>query len=353
MRINQILPNFSYGDAIGDDTLALHKIFQNLGHTSRIYAGVIHPYLSEKAFHWKHYRQVSNENNILIYHFSVGSEIANYLYEIPDRLVLIYHNITPAHWFYGISPHMTELAAEGINQLKELKNRTEAAWADSEFNAEILRSLGYKNVRVLPIIFDFSRFEVQENRIFEEMYYHSGATWLFVGRVTPNKCHEDIIKAFAFYKNTIDPHARIMLVGDTKNCWRYTQNLLDIVKKIGISDIYFTGMIDDDELVSAFKMADLFICLSEHEGFCVPLLEAMHFELPIIAFRAGAVPSTLDGSGILINDKDPRLISEIAHMLNIDSSFRKSIIMHQLRRLNQIQDHDFSSHVEDLLEELE
>jgi L-malate glycosyltransferase len=352
MIVHQILPNFSYGDAIGDDTLALQRIFRDLGHESEIYAGVIHPYLVGKASHWKWHRRVSNARNLLVYHFSVGSEIAEYLLDAPDRLALIFHNITPPHWFFGVSPHMTELASEGVEQLAMLKDKTEAAWADSEFNASILREIGYRNVSVLPIIFDFRRLMVRPDPIFVRQHASKQTTWLFTGRVTPNKCHQDIIRAFSVYKKCINPHSRLFLVGDVRNCWRYSDAMIDLVKTLGVPDVLFTGMIDDDQLAAAFRMSDLFICMSEHEGYCVPLLEAMHFDLPVIAFDAGAVSGTMRNAGILLRQKDPVVIAELAHTVLTDTALRAAVIERQRERLKQLEKMDFKALVGERMMEL-
>jgi len=352
VKIHQILPNFSYGDAIGDDTIALQKILRDLGHESRIFAGVIHQKLVDQARHWGKYKEISDPNNVLIYHFSVGSEITKMLMTCPDRLVIVFHNITPSHWFFGTSPHMTELAAGGMAQLKALKDRVEIAWADSEFNAEILRKIGYKSVRVLPIIVDFKKHSVPPDRIFLRQMASTHKTWLFVGRVSPNKCHQDIIRAFGFYKKHLEPHSRLILVGDVRNCHRYSDAMRDLVSDLGIRDVLFTGMIDDDELVALYSMADVFICMSEHEGFCVPVLEAMRFGVPVVAYAAGAVPDTMDGAGILVHRKDPLTTAEIVHQCLTDPDLRNKLIVNQKMRFDRFINTDMKLKVAELLREL-
>ncbi len=352
MKIHQLLPNFSYGDAIGDDTLAMRKILRELGHESEIFAGVIHPKLVDDAMHWKRYTEFSHPDNILIYHFSVGSEIIETLMTLPDRLIIIFHNITPPHWFFGISPHMTELAHEGMEQLAMLRDRVEIAWADSHYNAGILKDLGYRRIRVLPIIVDFRRLGILPNRVFRNQWRSSQKTWLFVGRVSPNKCHQDIIRTFGVYKSCLEPHSRLILVGDVRNCWRYADTMMALVKSMGISDVHFPGMIDDDELVALFEMADLFMCMSEHEGFCVPLLEAMHFGIPVMAYAAGAVPETMAGAGVLIHEKNPVTVAEVAHEIIGNDKLHQSMIEKQKIRFNDFVKTDFKGRVNELLTEL-
>lgn len=352
MIVHQMLPCFSYGDAIGDDTLALQKIFRSMGHTSRIYAGIINHRDVDDALPWKKHRDVSGPGRFLVYHFSIGSEITRYLLTIPDRLILVFHNITPAHWFTGLCPHLTEVTAEGLDELMLLREKTEVAWADSEFNAHILRNLGFSNVRYLPIVFDLDRFNLNPDPVFTRMYHSTQKTWLFTGRVVPNKCHEDLIKAFGIYKKTIEPHSRLMLVGDNKNCRHYTDSLLKLVDRLRIPDVYFTGMISDAELVSAFRLADIFVCMSAHEGFCVPLLEAMYFDLPVLAYAAGAVPGTMDGAGVLIHEKRHEETAELANRLITDKDLRAKVLDGQRSRLRRFQTMDVPGRVAELLGEL-
>lgn len=351
MKVHQILPNLSYGDAIGDDTLALKHILRQLGHESQIYAGVIHNKLINDAEDWSRYDAVSSPENILIYHFSVGSEITDYVMKIPDRVIIIFHNITPAHWFFGNSPHMTEVAAQGMRELIQLKDRVVTAWADSEYNASILRNAGYKDVHVLPIIIEMKRLGLVPDPVFTRQWRSSQFTWSFIGRLSPNKCHQDIIKAFACYKKQINPMSRLLLIGEYRNCWRYTRDMMRLTHELGVGDVHFLGMVDDAELIAAYQMSDVFVCMSEHEGFCVPLLEAMHFDLPVVAFNAGAVPETLGGAGILLHEKDPVEIAELVEMLRIQPRLRQQVITRQQNRLTEFRAIDLTSRVRQLLTE--
>ncbi|MCD4652940.1 glycosyltransferase [bacterium] len=349
MIVHQILPNLSYGDAIGDDTLALKRIFRFLGHESRIFAGVIHNKLLDEAEDWSGYKEISSPDNILVYHFSVGSEITDFVMDLPDKIVLIFHNITPAHWFFGNSPHMTEVAAKGMQELIRLKDCVVTAWADSEYNASILRAAGYKDVHILPIIVGMERLGLQPDPIFTKQWQSSQFTWSFIGRMSPNKCHEDIIRAFACYKRYINPHSRLLLTGEYRNCWRYTQAMMQLVRGLGIGDVYFTGLVSDSELVATYKMSDLFICMSEHEGFCVPLLEAMHFDIPVVAYSAGAVPETMGGAGLLIDTKHPVEVAELVEEIRKNAEFRNRIISRQQDRLRTFRAMDLTEKVQQLL----
>ncbi|MBN2055195.1 glycosyltransferase family 4 protein, partial [bacterium] len=291
--VHQILPNFSYGDAIGHDTLHLRGLLRKLGYESDIFAGIIHPYLVDEARNYKRYRETASPDNLLIYHFSVGSEVSAFTRKLPDRLVIQFHNITPYHWFAGINPHLWELSVQGEDELRMLAGDATAAWGDSAFNCEIMHGLGYEHTEVLPIIADLDRFDTPPNKLVTAMHGgNGGPVFLFVGRITPNKRHEDIIRAFAYYQRFIDLRARLFLVGEYRCCSKYYHMLQDLIRRLRVSNITFTGMVDFDELVAYYRLADIFLCMSEHEGFCVPLLEAFHTGVPVVAYAAAAVPET-------------------------------------------------------------
>ncbi len=351
MNIHQILPNLSYGDAIGDDTLALKRIFKSMGYDSKIFAAIIHRKLIDEAESWINFKKISSPENVMVYHFSVGSGITDSLIESPDKLIVVFHNITPSHWFYGNSPHMTEVTADGMKELRKLKDRSCMAWADSEYNASILREAGYRNVHVLPIIVEMTRLDIQPHPIFSRQWSSSQFTWTFVGRISPNKCHQDIIRAFACYKKWLHPHSRLIFVGENRNCSRYVHAMEQLVRDLGIADVYFTGMIDTSELVAIYRMTDVFMCMSEHEGFCVPLLEAMHFDIPVVAFDAGAVKETMGGAGLLVQSKHPVELAELVDLLRLNSSFRQGIVEKQRVRLQKFLSVDMAGRVKQLLQE--
>ncbi len=352
MNIHQILPNFAYGDAIGVDTLALKKILRSLGYNSNIYADIIHPKLQNEAIKRRYHKDQSDSKNLLIYHFSVGSEITEYVMSVPDRLIIIFHNITPANWFFGNSPHMTEVTAEGMDELIQLKDRCMVAWADSEYNASILREAGYDKVHVLPIIVEFSRLKIKADTVFKQQWSSPFFTWTFVGRLSPNKRHQDIIRAFAWYKQYLNPRSRLLLIGENRNCWRYTYSMTQLVKSYSIEDVVFSGSINDSELAAAYNLTDVFICMSEHEGFCVPLLEAMHFNIPVIAFDAGAVSETLGGSGLVLKTKNPVEVAELVELIRSNKSFRTAILAKQQKRLHEFCTTDMTVRIKKLLEEI-
>jgi len=338
--IHQILPNFSYGDAIGDDTLHLRGLFRAMGYRSEIYAGVIHPSLASEAFHYKLYREESRADNLLIYHFSVGSEISDMIETLPDNVVLIFHNITPFHWFADINPHLWELSARGERELKRLSQRAAAAWGDSEFNRSVLERMGYRSTGVLPILIDLAKFQATPSRVIFEMYRAPLTTFLFVGRVSPNKCHEDLIRMFAYYQRHIDSRSRMFCVGEHRAGRVYYEQVLGFAQRLRARNVVFTGLVEFEELLAYYAMADVLVSMSEHEGFCVPLLEAMSLGIPVMAYDATAVAETMDGAGVLLKTKDPVIAAHMAHELISDAGLRERIIAGERERIRRYQTAD-------------
>ncbi len=350
-NIHQILPNFSYGDAIGDDVLRLKSMLNALGCRSEIFAGIIHPKLLDSAHHYKKYKEYSSPDNLLIYHFSVGSEISEFLMEIPDRVLIIFHNITPYEWFVGINRELWELAVEGEQELKSLAERADAGWGDSEYNRRILEKMGFGRTETFPILVHFDHLDAPPNKLVSRIIKQPDlTTFLFVGRITPNKKHEDIIRVFAAYQKLIDIRSRLFFVGEYLCCQKYYHALEDLIRRMRVSNVCFTGLVDQDELIAYYREADLFLCMSEHEGFCVPLLEAMHFDIPVAAYNAAAVPETLDGAGVLLNTKQPVETAFLCHELLTDEKLRHRLIEGQRKRLKHYKNMDYLTMLRDTLD---
>jgi len=270
-----------------------------------------------------------------LYQLATGSCIAPILRDSPVPLMVNYHNITPSDLFDPWEPHVGAELENGMRQLRELAPRTELAIAVSSYNEEELRSLGYRQTTVVPILFDTAGFDHRADpNLLEKLQKEKrGSVWLFVGRITPNKCQHDLLKAFAFYRQIFDPDAQLYLIGGSSS-HAYSQALEQFISTAGLSDsVTIAGSVSDEELSAYYKNADVFVCVSEHEGFCVPLLEAMFHDLPIVAYRAAAVPETLDSAGLLLNDKSPAVFSTAVHRVLDDEALRKQLITAGTTRL--------------------
>lgn len=340
-HVHQLLAALSYGDAISNESLAIQRRLRAEGFESEIFAEQVHPRMSHLALPLWQYERVSSSETICLFHFSIGSAAGPLIYHAPDRLVSIYHNITPASWFLGFHSHLAGLCHHGRRELEAFAGRTELALGDSEFNRRELEAAGYRNTGVLPIVMDLDRHRRPASRAIRRAYGDGRVNILFVGRIIPNKRIDDLIRVFAVYQRYIDPRGRLLLVGDHRGHERYLARLQEMVSELRLDGVVFTGQVDDDDLLAYYSVADVFLCLSEHEGYGVPLIEAMSFGVPVIAYAAGAVAETLQGGGILLEDKSPEVVSELLHLILSDASFRGAVLASQRRALAQLRRADF------------
>lgn len=332
MIINQLLPAMSYGDAVSNSALNMKKTMEKAGIESKIYAEHIHPKLSNIV------RPASSipKDNPVIYHLAIGCDLA---YEIPkftDKRMILYHNITPSQYFRGYDDQSGDLCDKGRDELVFLKDYIDVAFADSQYNESELINVGYTNTHVTPIIINYEDYEGTYNKELFKSLQHSkkGTDLIFVGRLAPNKKQEDLIKTFYLYKKYFDENARLFLVGSYTRMERYYEQLNGLVKRLGVKDVFITGHVPFSDILTYYKNADIFLNMSEHEGFCVPILEAMKFEIPIISYKEAAVPETLGNGGLLFLEKDYKSIASLIKVVVDDLSLQEKILKNQKERLN-------------------
>ncbi len=333
MRVIQLIPTISFGDAVSNDALALKKIIAGMGYETGIYAEIIGKNLSDNTVKKIENIKNLNKNDVIIYHMSTGTELNFSLDKYKCRKIMIYHNITPPDFFRPYSHEAYALTNYGYEGLDFLHDRVEYCLADSEYNKSELLKHGYKcPIDVRPVLIPFDDYRQSPDSEIIRKYSDGRINIIFVGRIAPNKKQENIIKSFYFYKK-INPESRLILVGSYSGMENYYERLVNYVNVLGINDVIFTGHVKFNEILAYYRIADVFLCMSEHEGFCVPLTEAMFFNIPIIAFNAGAVADTLGGSGILLSGNDPVFVSEMIEYTVKNSDFRKHIISGQKKRL--------------------
>jgi len=349
VKVHQLLAALSYGDAIGNEALAIQRQLLAAGHESEIFAELVHPRVAHLARPLRDYRAVSSPETVCIFHFSIGSASGRLIHHAPDRLVVVYHNITPAHFFLGFHPHLAGLCHHGRRELQAFAPRTELALGDSEFNRRELEQAGFARTAVLPIVLDLPLYERKPSRVVRRLHDDGRTNVLFVGRIIPNKKIDDLIRSFSFYQKFVNPQSRLLLVGDHRGFERYLDRLAELVAELRTDEVVFTGQVDDDELYAYYRLADVFLCLSEHEGFGVPLQEAMLFGVPVVAYDAGAVRETLRGGGLLLKDKSPELVAEVLDRVTHGGDLRRALTASQKRAAAEIRAVDFGALVLDRL----
>jgi glycosyltransferase involved in cell wall biosynthesis len=267
-----------------------------------------------------------------LYHLSSGSPVADLIAERPEPKIVDYHNITPGNLFGSWVPWATEEAEAGLAQLKTLTDASFFAIADSEFNASDLREAGMADGRtlVVPPLFDPAALRRSVDRDLEVQRRSErrggGADWLFVGRVTPSKAQDDLIKALAIYREVYDPRARLHLVGTSMGD-DYPRALERYARRLGLGDaVRLAGSVSDEALAAYYETCDVFVCASEHEGFCIPIVESMAFGLPVLAFGAGAVPGTAGNGALVLEDRSPLALAAAAHKVTTDQTLRTRLV---------------------------
>lgn len=334
MNIYQILVTLSFGDAVSNDCLAIHKLLTDNGYNTSIYAYNIHEKM--KLPYVKHFNKLPSikANDVIIYHLSTGTEINRMLRNMPGHKIVRYHNMTPAHFFAGYNGITARLCGEGKNETLLLKDTFEAGINDSDFNTEQLISYGYTcPMETVPILIPFGDYEKEPDMELVKKLDDGVKNVLFVGRIAPNKKQEDLISMAYAYNRIFEDKIRVILAGSATGTERYLDRLKKYAEALEVSNVVFTGQIPFKDILAYYTAADAFVCMSEHEGFCVPLAEAMKFETPIIAFDSCAVPETLGGTGILLEDKNPYRAAAALHVVLNDKETAHKIVEAQNERL--------------------
>jgi len=331
MQIHQFVPGMAPGDAVTHHALEIQKSLRQWGVESDIYAPTQHvaPACRPLCRDLYEFPSQNGTDRTLIYHFSIGSEISKFIPHLSGKKVMIYHNITPHTYFLNFNNEKVLAAVAGREQLQELASVMDLALACSQYSREELEAVGFRKTDVLPLFIDREKWGSST----PEWGPKEGIDILFVGRFVPNKKFEDLIKTFYYFQKTLEPKSRLFLVGPTAGFERYLSTLKSMCDSLQLKNVIFTGQVSEVERNRLYSQADLFLCMSEHEGFCLPLLEAMHFETPIVAYQAAAVPETLGGAGILVKQKDFPVIAELIHKVVRDKELKSKIIAQQNERL--------------------
>src|SRR5205823_5088865 len=161
-----------------------------------------------------------------------------------------------------------------------------------------------------------------------------------------------LITFFSAYQRIYNPRARLLVVGAYSGYERYLASLHQLAATLDAAHVHFLGHVSDEELVACYDVADLFLCASEHEGFCVPLVEAFYKEVPVLAYAATAVPDTMDGAGVLFDDKDPRRVAAIMDAVVSNADLQDAILEGQLQAVERLQAEDFAGALMGFVEEI-
>ena len=342
IRVHQVLATLGYGDAIGHEVLGIQRVLRGAGHQSEIFVETADHRLEPLTRDYRELVDFSHPDNLLLHHFSLGSKASRTAFALPDRMALIYHNITPPEYFVGVHRRLARQCFRGRRELQTYGARCDLALGDSEFNRQDLDALGFPRTDVLPVVPDFSHLDRQPNRFVAGQFDDAWTNVLFVGRVIANKKIEDLIRFFHAYHTIFNPRSRLLIVGAQSGFERYLASLDHLVAMLGNSHVHFCGHVTDEELVAYYDVADLFLCASEHEGFCVPLVEAFYKQVPVLAYAATAVPATMDGAGVLFEDKNAIHVAGLMDAIVSNCALQDQIVEGQLAAVDRLQSKDFA-----------
>ena len=333
MEINQFHSGTAVGDAVTNQMLMICDLLKKKGYQSHIYAQHIPEALQDRIQPITQYK--GNKDNILLVHHSMGFDGFEDIVALPDKKALIYHNITPERFFDD--EYIKKYIRIGLWQAAEYRNYVDYAMADSNYNRQELLSFGHKQVEVMPVHISVNRFDAIQSDPDVLQQMQGSNNILFVGRIVKNKRQEDVLRAFALYHKVFDPRGRLIFVGDTGG--EYLQRLTALIRRYGLEQaVHFTGKVSEEALKAYYESAKLFLCMSEHEGFGVPLLEAMAMGVPVMAYRSSAIPETMGGAGILLLDKEPKQVAALMQTVIQDEALRTKLIQKQHERIAKLKD---------------
>jgi glycosyltransferase involved in cell wall biosynthesis len=337
VAVHQFVPTLNPRDATGTHTLLVRDILRAAGWRSEIFAEAIHDDLASEAYkHWT-YPDHAAEGDVAIYQFSTSSVVASFLAERSERLIVDFHNFTAPEHFHGWEPHSEARAARACDDLALLAPRAELGMADSHFNERDLQRAGYRRTTLVPVLVDYQRVgAVPDRRVSAELAAAKaagGADLLFVGRIVPSKGQHELVKALWAYRRLYDPAARLHLVGGSSS-FAYLKALRGFIAELALTDaVRITGDVTDTALAAYFAAADAYLSLSAHEGFGVPLVEAMVAGVPVVARAVGAVAETVGDAALLLAGTDPSYVAAALHRVCTDAPLRQRLIEAGRRRL--------------------
>lgn len=342
IEVHQVLASLSYGDAIGNEVMGIQRVLRTADYVSNIYVQAADRDIEHLTIDYRHLPENSCADNILIHHFSIGSRASRVAFALPERMILVYHNITPPDYFLNINGTLVQFCYDGRRELGAYAQRCDVALGDSEFNRLELEDMGFPRTGVLPVVPNFAHLDVSANRFVSKDFDDNWTNILFVGRLVPHKRIEDLVRFFHTYRLKYNPQSRLLLVGSYSGFDNYLASISQLISTLGTPDVHIIGHVSNEELTALYDVADVFLSASEHEGFCVPIIEAFYKRVPVIAFHSTAVPATMDGGGVLYDYKDPRHVASLIHAVTTNHELEREILQAQDEAVVRLQRKDFA-----------
>ncbi|MBM9546228.1 glycosyltransferase family 4 protein [Leptospira sp. 201903074] len=333
MNIHQFSAGFQLGDAISQEMLEIKRLLSKEGYNGKIFAENVFSY--DRKYAEKITKAKIKPNDVLVYHHSIHSEVLDFILKFPNRKILIYHNVTPENFFTDYDLKFSYLLRKGREDLEIIRNTFHHSFAVSHFNLSELREIGFEHARLLPLHLNFQKWKDVPRDLKLKSFVNP--SFLFVGRIAPNKRQDDLIRFARTWKSKMGNQFSLRMLGFCNpNQQSYLDELNFMIHHLDLTEeVKIISYVDETMLKKIYSESNMFLSMSEHEGFCVPLMEAMYFHLPVVAFAAGAIPETLNHSGILFESKDFDSLVPLVDSVFKKTELRNSIIGSQNIRLDE------------------
>ena len=350
-RVDQLLPGFAVGDATSQEALCIQALLKERGLESELFVDPKTDGSLKEGTCRSMDLLPDDPNGLVICHYGGQSPTTSRYLKSKAKKVLLYHNITPHTFWEGFHDEVARGLAAGREQLPELCAASDAVWTVSEYNAKELRECGAEDAQVFPLLFNPDRFQLAgEPEAIPNLTLPDGhKVFLFVGRLAPNKNVEELLQAFTIYHQRINPKSSLLLAGSEWTCPRYFAMLRLMAGEVAIPHIHFLRYVSDPQLAYCYGVADAFVCTSLHEGFCLPLVEAMYHHVPVIARKAGGMPEALGNAGVLFDDATPSELAELMDYVVSSEEVKQEVLTGQSKRIVELENRDPGAELDALL----
>ncbi len=328
-KLYQFSPSFMKGDGVGNLGVLLDKKHIKAGFKTKMFAVDFNGELYSNIYPISEYKNDLGKNDIAILHFTGDSGVNDLAANLNCEKWFYYHNVTPSDFFKNYDKDIYNLTLKGRDKLTLYKDKFDKSFTWSEYNYRELDKLGFKNIRLTALPKDFNMLDIEIDREIFSRFDDGYFNIIFVGRILPYKNYKLLIDSFERFKSIYKINARLLLPGAPDDAL-YKKELDEYIRMNNIKNVEFFGRIEQSKLNALYKVSNIFLCVSGHEGYCMPIIEAMYFELPVLALDNGAVKETVAEGGIVLDSTaDAEIIADNIYKIYSNSELKNSIIKNQ------------------------